>query len=328
MPTYREDLHLGHKVALWETDDIADKAITHDKLADDSVDTNNLRDKSVTEPKLDDGSVSTRTMQNKAVTFDKLSDELWAQILNEMSVRFQEFIAHIEEQIEYIMTHCGVISEHFGNSPYVGVSQKTLTEAINRIWTKFSDMTGETLQGITLTVNPDYFISEDAMTVHVTAYSQGMDGDFEVIRFYANGELVGEYENTSFVEFDFEITDTTIIGCKAQVMGIEYQDSKTVSHYRPYFMGAAQNYTQIMDVEHIVPVTTHMRGNYNVTFTQGDKLFIVMSKSFRSAFMRADINGIEIAFNESNVVIDDVDYVVFESVNAFSAGTLNIDING
>lgn len=37
MPTYREDLHLGHKVPLVETDDISDKAITSKKMADNSV---------------------------------------------------------------------------------------------------------------------------------------------------------------------------------------------------------------------------------------------------------------------------------------------------
>lgn len=37
MPTYKEDLHLGHKVTLWETDDIADGAITTEKIADNAV---------------------------------------------------------------------------------------------------------------------------------------------------------------------------------------------------------------------------------------------------------------------------------------------------
>lgn len=37
MPTYKEDLHLGHKVTLWETDDIADNAITTPKIADNAV---------------------------------------------------------------------------------------------------------------------------------------------------------------------------------------------------------------------------------------------------------------------------------------------------
>lgn len=37
MPTFREDLHAGHKVPLIEADDIRDHSITTEKLADDSV---------------------------------------------------------------------------------------------------------------------------------------------------------------------------------------------------------------------------------------------------------------------------------------------------
>lgn len=35
MPIFRNEFHTGHKVTLIETDDISDKAITKDKLADD-----------------------------------------------------------------------------------------------------------------------------------------------------------------------------------------------------------------------------------------------------------------------------------------------------
>ena len=37
MPTFKEDLHLGHKVPLIESDDISDGAITSDKIADGAI---------------------------------------------------------------------------------------------------------------------------------------------------------------------------------------------------------------------------------------------------------------------------------------------------
>ena len=81
MPTYREDLHTGHKVPLVETDDIIDGGITHEKLADDSVDTNNIKDRAVTEPKLADNSVSTRTILDGAVTPEKLSSSVVPEVV-------------------------------------------------------------------------------------------------------------------------------------------------------------------------------------------------------------------------------------------------------
>lgn len=43
MPTFREDLKLGTKVPLIKTDDISDRAVTNDKLADGAVSGTKLR---------------------------------------------------------------------------------------------------------------------------------------------------------------------------------------------------------------------------------------------------------------------------------------------
>jgi hypothetical protein len=70
-----------------------------------------------------------------------------------------------------------------------------------------------------------------------------------------------------------------------------------------------------------------MRHSYNVSFNEGDKLIIVMGASLRYRFIRADLNGAEIALAEETVTIDGKDYVVFTS-EAWSEGDYNIDING
>lgn len=84
MPTFRDDLHLGHSVPMVDTEDIVDGAITEPKLADDSVSTRTIQDgavtepkiaeKAITEPKLADAAVSTRTIKFRAVTESKIGD--------------------------------------------------------------------------------------------------------------------------------------------------------------------------------------------------------------------------------------------------------------
>ena len=84
MPTFRDDLHLGHSVPMVDTEDIVDGAVTEPKLADDSVSTRTIQDgavtepkiaeKAVTEPKLADAAVSTRTIKFRAVTESKIGD--------------------------------------------------------------------------------------------------------------------------------------------------------------------------------------------------------------------------------------------------------------
>lgn len=85
MPTYREDLHLGHSVPLVETDDIMNKAVTTvklddgavtvDKLADDSVTPEKIAANAVTSDKLQDDSVGSDQLAPNAVTSNKLQDE-------------------------------------------------------------------------------------------------------------------------------------------------------------------------------------------------------------------------------------------------------------
>lgn len=75
MPTFREDLHLGHKVPLVESDDIISGAITEDKLGDGSVSTRAIQDGAVTTPKLADEAVTTPKIADDAVTNPKIADD-------------------------------------------------------------------------------------------------------------------------------------------------------------------------------------------------------------------------------------------------------------
>lgn len=74
-PTFRKDLHLGHEVALWETDDIRDKAVTTEKLSDGAVTTEKIDDGAVTTPKIADLNITTPKIADEAVTTPKIANE-------------------------------------------------------------------------------------------------------------------------------------------------------------------------------------------------------------------------------------------------------------
>ncbi|MBR2291709.1 MAG: hypothetical protein IJ868_05280 [Prevotella sp.] len=84
MPTYREDLHTGHKVPLIETDDILKGAVTTDKISDGAVTTEKLADGAVTTEKLADEAVTGEKIAPGAVTEEKIKpgtiDDLTALI--------------------------------------------------------------------------------------------------------------------------------------------------------------------------------------------------------------------------------------------------------
>lgn len=367
MPTFREDLHLGHKVHTFDTDDYSDRSVTSEKislqaiitelLADLAVSTGKLADGAVTTPKLADLAVVTSKLADLAVTTAKLADgavtnaKLADDAVETSNIKDRNITSSkialksillkhlnpevvtkltedLQNQIDAYNEHGVMVSNQFGTDTHISVSQKTLTDAISKIWQKFEDITGEILQGINMVVTPDFFISEDGATVHVSANTVEANGIFEKLSFYVNGALVAQAENTDQFETDIELTETSLIKCVAKIMGVEYIREQIVTHYNSFWLGAGTDYTDIMDAAHTIPITNGMRGAYDVTCAEGDHIFVIVGDSLAAGFIRADLNSIEIPFTESTVTLDGKTYKVFTSDNTYIAGTYNIDING
>lgn len=199
---------------------------------------------------------------------------------------------------------------------------------LDKIWAKIAEITGEQLQDLHFDVTPKYFISEEPVPVHISASSVGNNGSFDYIAFYINGVKVIDASGVDTLEFDTEISDTSEIKYEATILGTDYADSAVVVHYNSYWLGAGKNYQEVMDIAHIIPITSGLRGAYDIVFEQGDHLYVILSRSLRDQFIRADMNSFEIPFNETVITVDDREYCVLESINAYMAGTYNIDING
>lgn len=238
----------------------------------------------------------------------------------------------LQNQIDSLEVSGMALSNEFGNDPHIGISQKTLTLAWNKLWEKLEDITGEVLRGISMTVTPTRFISKDGCMLHISANTVGTNGIFERIQFFVDGELIYEEENTEYVSFDHHIDVKPeydyVIMCKAQILGIEYSRQQIVTRYDEFYIGAGTNYEDVMDREHARQTAESTRANYDISFNEGNRLFIVIKDSLRSEFVRADMNGVEIQFSETRITHDGKQYVLFTSKNTYRRGTYNIDING
>ena len=259
---------------------------------------------------------------------ENIKQELQTLIPTLIDNHINERVVDLQNQIDALDIHGIAVSNEFGTDSHISISQKTMTDAINKLWQKLEDMTGEVLQGISMSVTPEYFISEDGCSVHISANTVETNGIFEHIAFYGNGSLIAEADNVDFFEYDTEITETTIIKCVAKIMGVEYTRQQIVTHYNSFWLGAGTAASDIMDVEHVIPITNGMRGAYDVDVAQGQHIIIIVGESLAGGFLRADLNSVEINFTESTVTVDGKNYKVFTSEEAYSAGTYNIDING
>ena len=287
-------------------DEFCEDSINVGKLANNAVQTRNIKDRNVTSEKIKKGAV--------------LPEHFTRQTLIELH-------KDLQNQIDSFNKHGVSVSNEFGSDPHIGISQKTLTDAFNMIWQKLEDITGEILQGFSMVVTPEYFVSEDGCNIHISVNSAGVNGIFEKLSFYINGTLVTEAENVDYFEYDTEITETSVVKCVAKIMGVEYERQQVITHYNSFWLSAGTSYTDVMQVTNIIPITNGMRGAYDVEVEEGQSIIIVLGSSLRAGFIRADLNGAEIQFTESTVTVDDKQYVVLKS-EPWSAGTYNIDING
>ena len=270
---------------------------------------------------------------NGVVNMKNLSDELRYQL---------DRINDLQNQINSLIAGGIALSNTFGDNPNIGISQKALTEAVNAIWNKIQDITGESLYGISLTVNPTYFIDEEGGVLHISANSRDMNSIFEKLSFHWNYEeepflsyedIAGIDDVTVEIPDEKVINNKVIITCKAQILGQPYMEQKTVTRYSSFFLGSGASYEDLMINGSFNPVYSksiahHMRAAYDVQVAEGDHIIIVLGESLRPGFIRADINGIEIPFTERTVTVNDTVYEVLTSVDKYCEGTINVEING
>lgn len=353
MKLFNFDIHIGKWRVLVQTRDIADKAVTGSKILDRVIDWFHISKKAIRNEHIDnnavdsrtiaDGSVTTPKISNKAVTPDKFSDKVMTEFINPLLEPLRKKDADLQNQIDAIQEHGIAVSNEFGDNPYIGVSQKALTEAVNAIWNKIESITGESLHGLSMTINPTYFIDEEGGMLHISADTLNMSSVFEKIAFYWNSEVDDPFLSFEDVkgidDVQVEIPDEKVINnriivnCKAQILGQPYSDQQVITRYSSFFLGSGATYEDMMidggfNPAYSKPVARHMRAAYDVNVAEGDHIIIAMGESLRPGFIRADINGIEIAFSERQVTVNDTVYAVLTSVDTYGEGTINVDING
>ena len=270
--------------------------------------------------------IKTKHIADKQITPEKLSPRVAQEVVRPLYYDLQN-------QIDAAEIGGIAVSNQFGENNHISVSQKALTDAFNKVWAKIEDITGESLLGFQMAVTPEYYIGEEGCNVHVTATTVDTVGVFEEIRFLINGIQIWptteeEGKNVSYAEFDTEISETSVVECDAKILGIPYSKQAIITHYSSFWLGAGSTYSDVMKNSNLRPITNGMRGAYNIDLTSGQKIIIVLGESLRQGFIRADINGVEIAFVETTITVNGNTYKVLTSENTYQTGTYNIDING
>ena len=293
-------------------DEVERDAVIPGKIADDAVQTRNIKDRNVTGSKIAKECISPEHLHKSFVP------GVIRPITNDL-----------QNQIDSFNEHGLSVSNKFGADPHIGISQAALTDEVNNIYHLLEEALGRTLLGFTWVVTPTYIYGEWPTTVHITAIPTNPEDKFEYIKLSVNGETVDEVvEKTGTYSFDIDLQESVAIRLDAQVLGMPYYRTTDIRHYDSFWLGGGANYADVMIEADNINFSEGTRLAKDVTVADGEHIIIVMGESWVPAFIRADMNGAEIEFEESTVTIDGKNYKVLTSKSVFEAGTYNIDING
>lgn len=264
---------------------------------------------------LKDNSVGTEHIKDRSITEEKIAADIIQKLVNVVT---DESLPILKEKL---------IANMYGNNLDRTVSQRLLTDTINDLYAKIREINGEPPVGLYMLATPNYFIGEEGTDIHIEAISTL--GIFEKIAFFIDDVPLGdEVEGVYRYSQDTHVAGTTVIKCKATVLGIDYEVEKVVTRYNSFWLGAGATYEDIMDVDHIIPFENNLRGAYDITCNQGDHIIIIVGSALVEGFIRADLNGFEIPFTSQKVTKNGNDFWVMTSENVYVEGTYNIDING
>lgn len=276
-----------------------------------------------------------RECLDKILELNESIDSINQNLDNINNTRIQALEAEIE-RLKNILGESSnsLFTDRLGESESKGINQKALTLAFNKVWDKLEELTGESRYGIEISVTPTYFVG-DSCNVNISIVNSEMNEIFQQVQFYVNDVLVDETFNVTEFQTVATISDTAEIKCVVKINGEVYEKTKTITKYSTFYMfsGNFQDLNSVMDFlrdhsEYCRNISNGLRGAYDVSCIQGDKIIIVFKKPLVDSFIRADLNGIEILFDREDIISNGEEYAIFTSKNTYNTGTYNIDING
>lgn len=309
---------------------LADESVSHRTIQDNAVEGNNIKPGSIGHEHLKPDAVHTNNIMDKSVTPAKRSSDFDAKVVLPYVDSIDDKYTNITNELYSLIRSLQVggiaISQQFGDRTDIGISQKTLTKVLGRLWDELGQITHKTYMDFTLTVQPTFIAKEGAGTVRVKADCSQAISDFDFIQFYVNDVLKAESHDVSVYSADLQISDTSVIKAVGVIMGKSITKQQSVSKVYPFFMGSGQNYQDVMVPECAKTLDGTLEGDYDVTIRHnGDYMFIIIPTSRKEEYRRCkmDMSGIEITFTESEIP----DMIICKSVNTFNEGTYNIDID-
>ena len=269
-----------------------------------------------------------RLKNDLVFNYQEFKDEIREDIHNYSNIitAYNNKIKALDNVISSFLTTNGggeAFSTQFGNSQVMGITQKTLTNAFKNIYKILENITGENMITVTTTISPDAFNKKEGGQCNINVVTSF--ALIDSVKVYLNNSstpIIEEYSIESFSR-TIELTDTTDVKVIVTVLGKSYETNKHIIGMTEFFVGAGENYSDVMIPKWNRLYDGNPQGQYNISVAEGQRIIIVLPTE--------DANKIEqIEMNDFNIPMDISiygTYTVYTSLNTYQAGNYIIDIN-
>lgn len=287
--------------------DYLNKHITGDRIENNTISGDKLEDKALTEEKIADKAVTKDKIAAKQIGWQKLDDDL------------QNIIVSKEEG--------GVaLSNEFGDSELIGITQKKLSEAHDdlqsQIDTIISDKATISLSASTST----FIVGERSFTL--TA-STNINAENIVIKQGDNLIATGSGKTIAQTITVTQATASSITYTAEFTFAGENKRSTTATVYfvNKLYVGSGAAYTDVIGDSYAQGARRSPAGTYNVTVVENAQyVFFVIPATM--SISKATLSGFNFPLDAPvTKTIDDVSYKVYRSSNTNDAGTYQIVIS-
>lgn len=300
-----------------------------------------IGNKAVKNKHLDDEAVDSRVLMEKAVTPKHLSDsvqrELVLSVTNPLDTKYSNITAELKQMIKSLQVGGVALSNQFGDSEDIGITQKTLTNMFGKILDIFSNVPSyipetksisflgnQIKRDFSLSVEPTLKYSVNPVNVEITADCTGSIVPFDYIRIYVDDELKAESQGIYVFNTAVTLSKSSTVKAVGMIAGKEITKQQEVVIEVPFFMGSGSIYTDVMNVSCQKELEGSIEGSYDVAVTHdNDYLFIIIPITSKDEYRRADMNGYEIPVTKTEMA----EFVVYKSQNRYKAGVYNVDID-
>lgn len=246
--------------------------------------------------------------------------------LNTLYDLFNTTKEEFESVINSVAEGNAAVSQTFGKTKTIGISQKTLTEIINKVMNNVDGVTDNNTFGVNITTN--FTLFNRGTTNIATIEAECLEGTATNMKLYANNELIYEEENCSSITYNHSISNTTeFMVVTEKSNGLTHVNKKVIESVLPIYCGAGSTYTEVITNSHIQTARKSPSGYY--TIVAADNKFIFFVVPITMTVDKFKLMDFQMPFeNVETINIDDVSYDVWRSEDTYEADTYEIQVLG